>query len=226
MRRLPLFAAPRAVLAPTWTPQSALENWSARRARVNFSKRWGGSSPCGLGRVMPKLCGARYEGARERESRVARLAFSTRSVVLDVCRKELGPTRRDPLGTLPNDPYARFERVRINSVRSSRPQARGRVASTAGRLRDGRLCSHTGARAEAARVTAERQPSGVMPRRSSFEFGVSVLARMAQLNRAFAKSSFEDRASAHNQRREHQTRRCTLQNGLPAKSSAAHGVHG
>jgi hypothetical protein len=208
--------------APTWPPQSAQQNWSHRRGRGNFIKAWGGSSPCGPGRVMPKLNGARYEGI-QRNPRDA-TAHSSTSNVIHVCRIELGPTRRDPRG---HSLYERNEQVRINTVRCSRPQDEKKSALQGASATGGSAVTRRARRADAvARVTAERQPSGVMPRSTTFEFGVSVLARMAHVNRACAESMFMDDAYAHNHRREHQTRRCTLQNGLPAKSSAAHGVHG
>jgi hypothetical protein len=167
---------------------------------------------------MPKLHGGRYEGIQRNQ----RLAFSARNVILDSCRIELGPPRRDPRGTLPSDGN---ERVRINTVRSSRPQ--DEKAALQGASATGG--SAVTRRVRPARVTAERQPPGVMPRSTTFEFGVCALARMAHVNRAYAASIFGDDAYAHNHRREHPSRcarRCTLQNGLPAKSSAAHGVHG
>jgi len=181
---------------------------------------------------MPKLDGARDEEIQ----RIGRLGFSTRNVILDICRIELGPTRRDPRALLPSDANEGNEpgeRVRINTACSSRSDRRyenGKSAlkgasATGGSSVTRRTCPITG-----ARVTAERQPPGVMPRSTTFDFGVSVLARMAHANRAYATSTFEvgfgDGAYAHNQRRDHQSRRCTLKNGLPAKSSAAHGVHG
>jgi hypothetical protein len=168
---------------------------------------------------MPKSYGARNEEIqRTRES--ARVGFPVRLVLLDSSRIELGLTRRDPRSHPPIGPN---ERVRINTARFPRP--RDEDVSTVGRLRDGRLRSHT-ARINVVRVTAERQPAGVMPWSTTFEFGVSVLARMAHVNRACAAFISVDGAYAHNHRRDHQSRRCTLQNRLPAKSSAAHGVHG
>ena len=169
---------------------------------------------------MPQLYGARYEEI-QCGSRLPRLLFSARNVILDVCRIELGPTRRDPRGI---SPYERSERVRINTALSSRPQ--DEVSALQGASATGGSAVTRRARPGMARVTAECLPPGVMPRSTTFEFGVGVLARLAHVNRAYAKSTFEDGAYAHNHRREHQTRRCTLQNGLPAKSSAAHGVHG
>ena len=196
------------------------ENWSDHRCRGNFIKAWGGSSPCGPGRVMPKLNGARYEGIQ----RDPRLHSSTRNVI-DSCRIELGPTRRDPQGQLPDQ----GERVRINTVRSSRPQDEKNTALQGASATGGSAVTRR-ARPGTARVTAERQPLGVMPWSTTFEFGVSVVARLAHVNRACTwsvdPSGSPGRAYAHNHRREHQTRRCTLQNGLPAKSSAVHGVHG
>jgi hypothetical protein len=166
---------------------------------------------------MPQLHGTRYEGIQRNQ----RLASSTRDVILDSCRIKLGPPRRDPRGT--TQPSEQYERVPINTVRCSRPQ--NEEAALQGASATGG--SAVTRRARPARVTAERQPPGVMPRRSTtFEFGVRALARRAHVNRAYAESPCGDEAHAHNQRREDHTRRCTLQNGLPAKSSAAHGVHG
>jgi len=98
----PSFAVPTLTrFAPTWPPQSAQECWSHHRCRGNFIKAWGGSSPCGSGRVMPQSYGARCEGIK-RSTLHERRAFPARIVILDVCRIELGPSRRDPQGTLQN----------------------------------------------------------------------------------------------------------------------------
>lgn len=88
---------PASTSAPTWTPQSAQQTWSDRPGRGNFIKASGVSSPAHSGRVMPKPYGARYEGIQRDSRRVLPL-----SVNLDVCRSELGPSRRDPQGTLQN----------------------------------------------------------------------------------------------------------------------------
>ena len=217
-----LFAVTRrALTAPTWPPQTTQENWSDRRCRGNFIKAWGGSSLSGyfsIARAMPKVYGARNQGIQ----RSVRMGLS----VPGSSRSELGLTRRDPRSASPVGPS---ERVRINTAHSSRPRDDEKKTALRG-------ASATGGSAVTrrtpamARVTAERQPSGVMPRSTTFELGVSVLARMAHANRAYV--SFTSRSAnvagayAHNHRRDEQSRRCTLQNGLPAKSSAAHGVHG
>jgi hypothetical protein len=210
--------------APTWTPQSAQQNWSVSLGQGNFIKAWGGSSPCGARRVMPKLNGSRNEGIEQvRIERLLVLASSTRNVDSS-CRIELGPSRRDPQGTSPNE---RDGHVRINTVRGSRHRGADEEIALQGASATGG--SAVTRRVRTARVTAERLPSGVMPRSTSFEFGVSALARLAHVNRAYVASNFMAGAYAHNHRREHPSRcarRCTLQNGLPAKSSAAHGVHG
>ena len=188
---------------------------------------------------MPQSYGARREGIH-RIALHQRRAFPARNVILEVCRIELGPTRRDPQGHLPppnDDANDANGRARINTrpshVDRSEPlgcQQRTHKTALQGASATGGSTVTRCARPEAARVTAERQPSGVMPWSTTFEFGVSVLARMAHVNRACTWSVFNGRAYAHNHRREHHSnvmaRRCTLQNGLPAKSSAAHGVHG
>ena len=211
----------RASTAPTWPPQTTQENWSDRRCRGNFIKAWGGSSLSGyfsIARAMPKAYGARNQEIQ----RSVRMGLSVRGS----SRSELGLTRRDPRSASPVGP---IERVRINTARSSRPRDDEKKTALRG-------ASATGGSAVTrrtpamARVTDERQPSGVMPRSTTFELGVSVLARMAHANRAYASftslSANVASAYAHNHRRDQQSRRCTLQNGLPAKSSAAHGVHG
>ena len=167
---------------------------------------------------MPKAYGARNQEIQ----RNLRLGTSVR----ESSRIELGLTRRDPRSASPVGP---IERVRINTARSSPPRDDEKETALRG-------ASATGGSAVTrrtpamARVTDERQPSGVMPRSTTFELGVSVLARMAHANRAYASftslSANVAGAYAHNHRRDQQSRRCTLQNGLPAKSSAAHGVHG
>lgn len=206
-------------LAPTWPPQTTQEKWSGRRGRGNFIKGWGGSSPCGhfsIARAMPKSYGARNDGIQ----RNVRLGLPVCLVILDSSRIELGLTRRDPRSLSPIGPNAR---VRINTARFLRPRDE-RSALQGASATGGSAVTRRAS--EMVRVTAGRQPSGVMPRSTTFEFGVSVLARMAHANRAYAASTSVDDAYAHNHRRDHQSRRCTLQNGLPAKSSAAHGVHG
>jgi hypothetical protein len=182
--------------APTWSPQTTQENWSDRRGRGNFIKAWGVSSPCGPGRVMPKHYGARCGKIQRNERRI-----SPRSVILDVCRIDIGPTRRDPRGTL--------------------------SAETADQAAALQGASAMGSTVVYRRFTAhECQPSGVMPWSTSFDFGVCVETRSAHANRASARPSHEGHAYASNHRRVTFTRRCSLQNGLPVHSSAAHGVHG
>lgn len=207
-------------LAPTWPPQTTQETWSDRRVRGNFIRAWGGLSVSGhfsIARAMSRSYGAR---AREIQRNV-RLGFSIRD---NTSRIELGLTRRDPRSASPIGPS---ERVRINTARSSRPRDVRNETRAALQGASATGGSAVTRRSPAmAHVTAERQPSGVMPRSTTFEFGVSVLARMAHANRAYVSSTPVAGAYAHNHRRDHQSRRCTLQNGLPAKSSAAHGVHG
>ena len=210
---------PAVTTAPTWAPQSTQEYWSDRRGRGNFIKAWGGSSPCGqfsIARAMPKSYGARHGGIK----RSSRSSPPVRLVILDISRTELGLTRRDPRSASPIGPNAR---VRINTARSLRPRDEGSALQGASATGDSAVTRRSPV---LARVTAERQPPGVMPRSTTFEFGVRVLARLAHVNRAYATSTSVSGAYAHNHRRDHQSRRCTLQNGLPAKSSAAHGVHG
>lgn len=144
---------------------------------------------------MPKLYGARYEGI-QRKSRCS----VTLIVNLDVCRIELGPSRRDPQGALSSQ-------EEIKSVLQS-ASAMGSFAVSRKRAASGAL--------------HERQPSGVMPRSTTFDFGVSVVTRSAHVNRAGTRLSPEDRAPAPNHRRGHDTRRCSLQN-LDCK---VHEVHG
>jgi hypothetical protein len=207
--------------APTWSPQTAQENWSDRRARGNFIKAWGVSSPCAPGRVMPTLYGARLEEIqrsssvrqRRRRSRSRSRRVDPRSVILDICRIELGPSRRDPQGTL---------------TREQQQTALQGASAMGG----------TAVTRRVSRRVCERQPSGLIRRSTTFDFGVSVATRMAHANRAFvgsfsrtsaalaARSLAEGLAYASNHRRGHDTRRCSLQNGLPAHSSALHEVSG
>lgn len=208
--------------APTWPPQTTQQNWSDRRVRANFIKAWGGSSLSGhfsIARAMPRFYGARTQGIQ----RILRLGFSVRD---NSSRIELGLPRRDPRSASPSCGH-RAERACAHQHRSSRP----RVEATAVLQGASATGGSTVTRRSPAmvRVTAERQPSGVMPRSTTFDFGVSVLARVAHANRACAATTLLASvagAYAHNHRRDQQSRRCTLQNGLPAKSSAAHGVHG
>jgi hypothetical protein len=198
---------PTATAAPTWTPQRAQEKWSDRSGRGNFIKAWGVSSPTPSGRVMPKPYGARYEEIQRDQRRILPL-----TVNLDVCRIELGPSRRDPQGTTQK---ARSGRSGVGKNALQGASAMGSFAVT---------------RRVSRRVT-ERHPT-------AFDFGVRVATRSAHANRACMRSaSLLDAAGTHasNHRREDQsTRRCSLQNGLPVSRSsievhvhsAAHGVHG
>ena len=173
------------------------EYWSKRRGQGNFMRAWGGWSGSGHFSVA-------------------------RAMPKSYSRIELGLTRRDPRIA---SPFVTGERVRINTVRSSRPHDEHRAlqgASATGGSTVTRRVRVLGT----ARVTTGRPAAGVMPRSAAFEFGVSVLARMAHANRAYVAVTPVPDAYAHNHRRDHRPRRCTLQNGLPAKSSAAHGVHG
>jgi len=118
------------------------------------------------------------------------------SVNHNVCRIELGPKRRDPLGTFSNKKH--------KSVLQG-ASAMGSFAVS---------CAH------------ERQPPGVKPRSTPFDFGVSVQKRSAHVNRAYLQSSFEGGGYASNHASQsHQTAQ-RLQNGLPVHSGAVHGVHG
>lgn len=199
--------------APTWTPQSAQQKWSDRSGRGNFINAWGVSSPALSGRVMPKPYGARYEGI-QRDSR----GVLPLSVNLDVCRIELGPSRRDPQGTLRKHAKHEWSGDTQNVLQGA--SAMGSFAVTR----------------RVSRRVSERQPSLLIERSTSFDFGVRVATRSAHANRVCMQSASPlDAACTHasNHRREDQsTRRCSLQNGLHVSANkvrvlgAAHGVHG
>ncbi|MDB5216642.1 MAG: hypothetical protein JWO86_4569 [Myxococcaceae bacterium] len=201
---------PTAKTAPTWTPQSAQEKWSDRSGRGNFIKAWGVSSPTPSGRVMPKPYGARYEGIQRDPRGILPL-----TVNLDVCRIELGPSRRDPQGTLQN---------------------RNRSGAFKNALQGASAMGSFAVTRRVSRRVSERRPT-------AFDFGVRVATRWAHANRACMQSAFILNAvctHASNHQREHRassrpmTRRCSLQKGLPVSRSsievhvhsAAHGVHG
>jgi hypothetical protein len=200
----------RGLIAPTWSPQTAQENWSDRRGRGNFIKAWGVSSPLAPGRVMPTLYGARLEEIQRSIQLSCRV--EPRFVNLH-CRIELGPSRRDPQGTL---------------TREHRQTALQGASAMGG----------TAVTRRVSRRVCERQPSTLIRWSTPFDFGVSVATRMAHANRAFVRSSSRTNAAraaralaeglayASNHRRGHDTRRCSLQNGLPAHSSALHEVSG
>ncbi len=161
---------------------------------------------------MPKRYGVQRGRIRERQQR-----SSIRNVTLDV----FDSPRRDPRGASSHESVpesaARISRAGQQGVQNSPLQ---RASATGGAAVTRRARPHV------ARVTAERQPSGILPRSTTLDFSVRVFARVAPPNRACAAATLVDGAYAHNHRRAHQALRCTLQNGLPAKSSAAHGVHG
>lgn len=198
------------LIAPTWSLQTAQENWSDRRGRGNFIKAWGVSSPLAPGRVMPTLYGARLEEIQRSAPRSGRI--EPRSVNLRR-RIELGPLRRDPQGT---------------PTPEQQPTALQGASAMGG----------TAVTRRVSRRVCERQPSALIRRSTTFDFGVGVATRMAHANRAFVRSSSRTNAAlaaralaeglayASNHRRGYDTRRCSLQNGLPAHSSALHEVSG
>jgi hypothetical protein len=186
---------------PTLTPQSAQQNWSGDKGQGNFNEAWGSSSPRGSGREMPRLYGARFEGMGRN-----RAWCSLRNVILDVCRIELGPSRRDPQRPLSEPVFG----ARTSHVIKSALQGASAMGSFVVSRR-------------ASSAYAERQPLGVMPWSTTLDFGVSVEARSAHANRACVRSSPEDRAQASNHRRGHDTRRCSLHNWT---AKAVREVHG
>jgi hypothetical protein len=209
---------PAATTAPTWTPQSAQDKWSDRSGRGNFNDAWGVSSPARSGRVMPKPYGARYEGIQRDSRRVL-----PPSVNLDVCRIELGPSRRDPQGTFRKHAKHEWSGDTQNVLQGA--SAMGSFAVTR----------------RVSRRVSERQPSLLIERSTSFDFGVRVATRSAHANRVCMQSaSILDAAcryTSNHQRgvkvaEDQSTRRCSLQNGLHVSANkvrvlgAAHGVHG
>jgi hypothetical protein len=162
---------------------------------------------------MPKRYGARNEGIPGNVRR-----FSTVTVFLEVCRTKLGPLRRDPHGT--------FARSQVGPLPGEWAELQGASAKGGSVVtnRDDLVADH------------ERQPSRVMPRSTTFEFGVCVLlARLAHVNRASSRLVVHQTARSEDASNHRRTtsrvarvgaRRCTLQNGLPAHSRAAHEVHG
>jgi hypothetical protein len=144
---------------------------------------------------MPKPYGARYE-----EIQRFRRGFLPPSVIQNVCRNEPGPSRRDPMGTLPMNAPTRV---------STAPQQHNALQG-----------------ASAMGSFAVTRPPNVRAVGTTFDFGVSVATRLAHANRAFAESFRivrEAFAGASNHRRGHDTRRCSLQNWT---AKAVHGVHG
>lgn len=212
----------RAAGAPTWTPQRAQQTWSDRSGRGNFIKAWGVSSPELLtklatlsGRVMPKSYGARFEAAHACQRDLRRILPLT--VNLDVCRIELGPSRRDPQGTL---------------------QELSRLGDTKNALQGASAMGSFAVTRRVSRRVSERQSSLFIERSTTFDFGVRVATRSAHANRACMRSaSILVAACTHasnHLRGVQSTRRCSLQNGLSVArashgarvSSTAHGVHG
>lgn len=217
--------------APTWTPQRAQEKWSGHSARANFINAWGVSSPCSLsGRVMPKPF-VGYEQPRHEEIQRASLLdrrILPRTVNLDLCRIELGPSRRDPQGTLQEFAHTLSGDTK-NALQSA--SAMGSFAVTR----------------RVSRRVSERQPLLGTPSRcarergTTFDFGACVATRSAHANRACMWSaSIVDAACTYASNhptpdhREGSSRGCSLQNGLSVArsshdarvSSTAHGVHG
>ena len=153
---------------------------------------------------MPKPYGARFEEI-QRDSR----GIAARFVNLDVCRIELGPSRRDPQGT--------FQNRSVHQDRETKNVLQG--ASAMGSFAVTRCVGKT--------VTVSRR-----------EFGVRVATRSAHANRACVHVAFIlDAACKHASNHPHKTvscGRCSLQNGLSVArashgarvSSTAHGVHG
>ena len=214
--------------APTWTPQRAQEKWSGHSARANFINAWGVSSPCSLsGRVMPKSY-VWYEQPCDEEIQRASLVgrrILPRTVNLDLCRIELGPSRRDPQGTLQQ--FEQFAHTLSGDTKNALQSA-----SAMGSFAVTRRVS---------RRVSERQPLLLNERSTSFDFGANVATRTAHANRACVQSaSIVDAACTHASNhptpghREGSSRGCSLQNGLSVArsshdarvSSTAHGVHG
>lgn len=200
--------------APTWSPQRAQEKWSDRSGRGNFIKAWGVSSPEHhplSGRVMPKPYGARFE-AIQRDPRCAR-RISPRSVNLDVCRIELGPSRRDPQGTFQN--------------RSGETKNVLQGASAMGSFAVTRCVEET--------VTVSRRDFGVRVATRSAHANRACL-RVAFILNAVCKhaSNHQDPIDVAKNAQHRSSRRCSLQNGLAVArashgarvSGTAHGVHG
>ena len=149
-----------------------------------------------------------------------------RTVNLDLCRIELGPSRRDPQGTLQQ--FEQFAHTLSGDTKNALQSA-----SAMGSFAVTRRVS---------RRVSERQPLLGTPSRcarersTTFDFGVRVATRSAHANRVCMQSaSISDAACTHasnHRRRDQSTRRCSLQKGLHVSANkvrvlgAAHGVHG
>ena len=91
-----------------------------------------------------------------------------------ITRIDLGPSRRDPQGTLSS-------RSQRSQATHEKKQNALQGASAKGSFVVTRRVSPTRQR--------ERQPSSLMTRSTAFDFGVRVLAREAHANRAYAELS-------------------------------------
>jgi hypothetical protein len=194
--------------APTSAPQTVQRLWSSRSPRCSFIRAWSARALDAArtnARVMPN----RY-GAREVEMRGSLPALT---VVLhrvgSIRCTELGPTWRDPRGA-----------ARAFEPRTRRTRALRGASATGGSA----VTSGSRFSLEVVNATPERQPSELHLRSTTFEFGVSVLARSAHVNRA--PSSRSRGGSAHNHRRLNGERRCTLQMDCLLTAAQPHGVHG
>jgi hypothetical protein len=112
---------------------------------------------------MPKPYGARFEEIQRELRRVLPL-----DVNLDVCRIELGPSRRDPQGTLQN---------------------RNRPGDTQNVLQGASAMGSFAVTRRVSRRVSERQPLLLYQRSTAFDFGVRVATRSAHANRACMQSA-------------------------------------
>jgi len=150
---------------------------------------------------MPKLYGARC-GENQRSQSDGR-GLLPRSVILNICRIELGRKRRDPLVT--------------SSLATKKHKSVLQGASAMGSF--------------AVSSAPERQPLELILQSTTFDFGVGVATRLAHVNRAYVRSSLPDltgegRAYASNQRRGSISRRCILQNLDCQRRKSKWGTHG
>jgi hypothetical protein len=120
---------------------------------------------------MPKRYGTRLAKIQRHSGNRSGMRRTTHNAVIN--RIDLGPSRRDPQGTL----SSRFTQSQATHEKKQnalqRASAKGSVAVT-------RRVSPTRQR--------ERQPSSLNARSTSLDFGVRVSSRAAHANRAYAKS--------------------------------------
>jgi hypothetical protein len=163
---------------------------------------------------MPKSYGARGRGIQQG---LAACRISPVNVIQYLCRIDLGPSRRDPQGTISAPVSSRLHQ-RVTPL-----QHKPRAAEQPQRE------ALQGASAMGGSAVSERefQPSGLIPRSTAFDIGATVLARTAHANRAFTQSARHPDGPAARMpittAGKIKTRRCTLQNWTEKSVQEVHG---